>query len=1652
MNWCNWNGPQNKCIFVTIVGTFFAEYIENVNTFGIDKWLNEFIFVRNLYNIIIALRRFLKILRYTAASLLLLLVLLVALVNLTPVQNYLAGKAAAILSDKLKTKVEIKHIRIDFLNHILIQGVYIEDQSKDTLLYAGEASVRITDWFIFKDNPVLKYIGLKDAYVHLHRPATSDAWNYQYIADALSSGKKSSGKSSSVEFDLQKTELENVRVHMDDSWVGEDLNFDIGIASIKTKGLDFKRKQLTINDITFKNSGVSVKEYKGGRPPKAKKGPQWEDLVHKTPFNPGNWIVKIKDISLHTCSFRLTSDDVEPALGHFDQTHLAIKDIQFSASDINIKGDTLHGNINNLSAQDRCGIAIKTMRSKVTVSPNASICEDLYLETNFSKVQNYYAMRYRHFPDFNSYIDSVTMEAHLEDAIIDERDIAFFAPQLREFPGVILKVNGKGKGTVADLNAQNLTVTDGSSTIRGNVSMKGLPDIYTTHIGFTNGELMTSGKGILRYAPMLKNDTDIAMDHILYAYFKGSYDGFIENFSLDGALNTNLGGITTKFKMNIPGFDPNMAEYSGSVTATNVQIGDFLKQPILGNVSLSEDFSGKSFNPDEAQLNIDGKVTELGLNNYNYQNITTHGLVAKKQFTGTLLVDDPNLALEFDGGINYSNKNLLIKATAHLLGCNFSALKLTKDTVTLTADFDLNCTGYNIDNFTGYAKLNNIDLKRNLHRLAVDSVQVQTTGDTLHRLIMINSNDVTATIKGNYQLSKLPASVQYYLSRYIPNYIPEPSKYAPNQNIEFSLTTRDVDSIFALTLPIIRGFDSSVFSGSLNTSSKKLTLDATVPHASVGKFHMNNVSLTGLGNFNGLALTTTVDNVAIGDSIVNGSLSLTTTVAHDSVNFTIATTAPDTSSSLTLNGRVVARKDSLLLTVFPSQFYLNQTRWSIAGGSKIVYADKYLSVNGVSLTSGLQKVTAQTDLTTTGVNMLVTTEKLDLGQLGIFAGLATYQPDGRMSGTVKIDNLFGDMLVTTNIRAKDVKFGTDTLGDVNIIGSYNAAKQLINLDPQTGIFRNGASVIASGNISFDSATHQQLNGTIEFKNAPVVWASPFLTGIMSRLSGTVNGKVGFKGSSYEPVLDGSLNLFNAAFRLDYMGTNYTVPFATVAINNRRIEFGKVMIFDRWHNFAFLTGHFSHNLFKRMRMHLKVQTDKFEAMNLASYDNNLFYGNAIVSMDSLTLRGPFDSLRLNIYNLEPAAKSTVYMPATSGTDAGTYSYVSFKDYGKNVDKIVQKHKNKFSINIDAHLNTLAEMVLVLDPTNGDEIRARGDGYITMDIPPNNDMSMYGTYTIDYGTYTFTFNQLFIRRSFQIDPGSTITFNNEFAKTDLNVNATYRVKAKLSDLLSENEKRYLQDAELTDAQTPQWVNIALRMTGYINALKLTFNLDLEDKHSQNSTAYQKLRYINTDARQQFNQVGALLLVGQFVQPEGIGTGAAISGAVNNISQIISNTASTGLTAIINKLTGDKDLNVAVKYTNYNYADQSLSGNRNELKIGVNKSLFKDKLIVEVGSTSDWGRPTSASSSSNFNFTGDFRAQYKINKMGSLRLNAFRTSDYDVTLDRDIIRSGVGIAWKKSFDNLGDFFHGRRYAQRMKDRGTQNATDPIMDTLSKPAPQKR
>ncbi|XZF16469.1 translocation/assembly module TamB domain-containing protein [Chitinophagaceae bacterium MMS25-I14] len=1560
-----------------------------------------------------------------------LILLLAILINYTPVQNFLVGKVTDYLSKKLHTKVAIRHIRVDFLNHVLVQGLYVEDHARDTLLYAGEAQARITDWFFLKDQtPVISYIGLKNTYAHLYRTPKSNEWNYQFIIDAFDNGpKKQKQQKNDLEIDLKKLELENVRFHMDDAWTGDDMDFDIGKLLVDADNIDFKKKIIAVNNIDLSGFAMYMDSYEGGKPldPNRKKKPY---VIDTTVFNTDNWAIGVKKLALNDCAFHLKSDDDIPVVNEFDPAHMDITGIDIDVRNITIRKDTIHGQMKHLAANERCGIQVKDFRSAITVSPVASICDSLYLETNHSKLQRYYAMHYQRFPDFLDYIHKVVMTGKLNDAVVDARDVAYFAPQLRKLYPVTLKASGNAVGTVDNLVADHLDLTDGISTVKGDFSIKGLPDIDNSFMTFTSGDIATSGPAMIKYAPSLKNNPDVAIEKIQYLLFKGNFKGYISNFAANGTITSNLGTVVSDIKLDLPDRKNSGTLYAGNITSTNVQLGTLLRQPELGSITLKAAVKGNSFDPHNASAQINAVIAHMGIHGYDYKNITADGTLANKRFDGKMLVDDPNLALSFNGNIDFSQQLPAINAKAYLLKSDLTALKLiTKDSVQATADLDLNMQGSNIDNFLGSAKLYNINLIRNKNRLDVDSIYVISANEGDSKTLTVQSNDVTAHIRGQYELSKLPYSIQYYLSGYLPNYIKKPTHTAPDQALSFDVTTREIERLLSIVAPSAHGFSNAAISGSLNTTMQDLRLNARIPYGAIGSIKMNNIVLDGAGNYRNLTVTGDVSNLALGDSVLNMSVNINTTLGNDSLRFNISTSSQLSYGTAVINGRAYARGDSLFLNILPSEFYLNQNKWEIPDGNHIVFSKNYLDIKNLYLFSGLQRISVTSGQEHTEHILGINLQELDLAQLSGIAGFSGYQPDGRINGSISIRDIFGRMKVFTNLKGTDIKLGTDTIGTVVIEGNYDAAKKVIELESESGVFRGNSSLTAHGTMSFDSTSNQRLDGQILVNHAPISWLSPVLSGLVSKLGGYANGTFQVKGTASVPDVAGNVALDSARLHVDYMGTDYTIPSGTLQLTNQAINVGRITVYDRFNNPAYLTGSVDHNHLRNFTFRLSLTSPNFEVMNLMDYENNNFYGQLMANLQSMTVRGPVDDISLNI-KATPSQASHLYIPVKSTGDISNYSYITFKSYGTNQQSTTRKKNNRYNISILAVPTPDLEMTMILDPASGDQINAKGNGSINLHIASNADFNIQGKYEIEQGDYTFTFRQLFFKRTFIISSGSVIGFNGPISKTELNVNASYRTLARLYDLLSEKEiqSQLIPSSELTDAKTAQNVDVLLHMKGSLQKPELTFNLELPEKRSVGTYAYTKLERINANDRELFDQVASLLLIGYFIPPEGLVGTTATTGAINNMSEIISTTTSSQLTNIVNKLLGDKSLAIELKYKNYNLSDPSASGgiNRNELRFGIRQNLFKDRVIVELGSYYDWGRPTSANTSATSALTlaGDFRVQYLVTQDGRIRLNGFRTSNYDVLVDRNISRAGIGISWRKSFDNVEEFFRSVKY----------------------------
>jgi hypothetical protein len=113
------------------------------------------------------------------------------------VQNRIIQIAVKKISAELGTQVSIKNVSFSLFNSMNLQGVFLKDKKQDTLIYAGQVKLRITDWFFFKDQAIIKYVGLEDAVIKLNR--TDSVWNYQFIANYFAGAPKKNKKPSGLE-------------------------------------------------------------------------------------------------------------------------------------------------------------------------------------------------------------------------------------------------------------------------------------------------------------------------------------------------------------------------------------------------------------------------------------------------------------------------------------------------------------------------------------------------------------------------------------------------------------------------------------------------------------------------------------------------------------------------------------------------------------------------------------------------------------------------------------------------------------------------------------------------------------------------------------------------------------------------------------------------------------------------------------------------------------------------------------------------------------------------------------------------------------------------------------------------------------------------------------------------------------------------------------------------------------------------------------------------------------------------------------------------------------------------------------------------------------------------------------------------------------
>lgn len=221
------------------------------------------------------IKRLLKIFMYIILFIIGLNLLLYILLSIPAVQQKAADFAVGELKKTLNTEVSIDELRLSLFNNATLKGIYIEDQKKDTLLYAENLDVKLSPWELIKNSKLaITSINLDNFFINVNQKDSLSDFNFQFIIDAFAGDDttKTDTTKSSLIIVIEDVNLTNGRLNYDilsDTLTPGVFNashislYDFA-ANLDLNSIDPDKFDISLNNLSAREiSGIEIKNLKG---------------------------------------------------------------------------------------------------------------------------------------------------------------------------------------------------------------------------------------------------------------------------------------------------------------------------------------------------------------------------------------------------------------------------------------------------------------------------------------------------------------------------------------------------------------------------------------------------------------------------------------------------------------------------------------------------------------------------------------------------------------------------------------------------------------------------------------------------------------------------------------------------------------------------------------------------------------------------------------------------------------------------------------------------------------------------------------------------------------------------------------------------------------------------------------------------------------------------------------------------------------------------------------------------------------------------------------------------------------------------------------------------------------------------------------------
>lgn len=1311
-----------------------------------------------------------------------------------------------------------------------------------------------------------------------------------------------------------------------------------------------------------------------------------------------DWTIRCADFdfdSLHF-SFHDDNDPVDPF--GVDFQHIDIPDASIHGEGLAVIGDSISAMLDHLSLTERCGLRIDRLAGTTSVSGKGITIEGLELRTPVSRVDGRLAMESESWSDFNEFTSMVPLRLDLDTSHLNMSDVAWFAHELEgiDFP---MDVSGKVRGTIAELKGRGMEIRFGQhSSFKGSAELSGLPDIDGTFMLIDVDELRTSVAEIERLpVPPFTQGGKVQLpaeaDALGRIDFSGRFTGFLRAFTANGKAVTELGALRADVSYERDTLT-DRALFAGRVATESFDLGPIAGTRMVGPIGANLRLKAKGRSFRDMAVDLDGDIPLLTINGKSITGIVADGHLERNLFKGSLTTNDENLRMDFSGLADLRGRWPLVDFTADVQHADLKALGFTEAPGYNALNLEVRAKGrLSPDSLLGSLDVHGISYCVGDKDYDLGDIRIESDRSMGENILRLDASFAQAEVRGTFLPTKLPMALEHVIYSVFPSLGDEVIYTQQPQDFRFVVTARKTDDIIGLFVPRLAVDSGARFTGALNTRTFDLDFGAALPGVRYKEMRFDSVELIADKTLDLLAFSARSTHQQVNDSLWFAGTAITGKAYQDEVELEVGweTSTQGTNGDLELLGEVRGLR-SITLDLLPSRLFFGRGTWANDRVAHIAIDSSTVAIDSLILRNGGQRV-ALDGVISRDPSAALAFDIQDFNLLNLDPLLDGPQLTGTVGGDGRVFDLYGAPYMISYVCGDSLEVAGNQVGDIRLAVTWVDGQGSVDLN---GELTRGSIKALDFTGRMSLREEHELDILLIMDRFDLTLVNPYLPEGISDIGGLVTGNVALTGTLSDPQLEGRVDLQDAALRIDYLNTRYTFS-SPVDIAPDMFSIDHVKVFDEEGHSADMGATVIHERLSHWNYNIWGTMQNMLVLNTTPEMNGLYYGKAYGSGD-MEVSGLAGSLEV-VVDASTGPGTRIHLPVGGSTEVSPISFVRFGGLD-SLDMEQEVDLSGVSLDLDVEVTPDAYFELIFDPTVGDIMSGRGQGHIEMGVTPAGDFSMTGQVQVSEGEYLFTLRNI-VNKRFEVQPGGRIVWYGDPFDAQLDLDAIYRVRASLYDIVP--------PAERTDAYRKRVpIDVVMRLRDKLMNPEIGFQVRLPTVDE--SVKAQVNSVLSTD--QEMNrQVFALIVLNKFLQPPAYAGADAPTANGGNVagtttSELLSNQVSNWLS----NLSNDFDLGF-----NYRPGDNIT---QDELELMVSTQLFNERLLLSTNVGVQYGARSATSSN---NVVGDFQIEYLMTDDGRLRLRAFSVNN-DRNLnqaDQAPTTQGGGLVYRKEFDRLRDLF---------------------------------